>query len=117
EALQRLRTRNGLSGRGQDEIPFVDAGPGRGPAGNHLDDPQAVGLAGAFRESGRERGRRTGDSEIRPAHATVGDEGGDDAPGRVVDWDREADSDTGDRGVDAHDFAGRDGERTAGVAG
>jgi hypothetical protein len=106
-----------LSGRGEDEVPFVDAGPGRGPVGNDLDDTQADALAGAFRETGRERGRCTGDTEIRPAHATFGEEGGDDASGGVVDRDREADSDTGDRGVDAHDLAGRDGERTAGVAG
>ena len=33
EALERLRTRDGLSGRGEDEVPFVDAGPGRGPSG------------------------------------------------------------------------------------
>ena len=107
----------GLPGGGEDEITVVDAGPSRRPVGHDLHDAQTESLARPLRQTGRERRRGAGDAEVGAAHAAFGEQRRDDAPGGVVDRDGEAEPDAGDRGVDADDFAGRVGERAAGVAG
>ena len=65
EALQRLGARDGLSGRGEDEITFEDAGSSRWSVGDDLDNAQAHRLPGTFDEPWRQRRRAAGNAKVR----------------------------------------------------
>src|SRR5205807_3031200 len=80
----------------------------------HLDAPGATELAG---EPRRQRPLLPADAEVGAAEPALGHQRADDLPGRGVDRHSEAETDTGDRRVDADHAAAAVGERAARIAG
>src|SRR5205823_14726465 len=101
----------------EDEVLVTEPGCRRRAALDHLDDLDAEVTPDAVGGAGRERTASAGDAEVGAPETPLAHEGGDDAPGRVVDRHGQAEADARDGGVDADQPTGAVDEGTARVAG
>ena len=86
----------------EDEVLVAKAGRGRRTALDDLHDLDAEAAVEVIGRPRRERPAPTGDAQIGAAEAAVAHEGGDDSAGRGVHRHGQAQADTGDRRVHAH---------------